>query len=162
MNELALFQRAVFLNLKTGYQNQLVTSYQIMREAKKMKAIEAEWAKYKYLVLEHSHAKYLEIRELLKDKTHFPFETFLTLLAKALQEEVTNTAKLNAIAHVWGYFKNLAEEDEKESYKKLVQQFLKDEVSFEELKCFLYELTKKYEVSFLADSYYFIDIDRDG
>lgn len=61
-----------------------------------------------------------------------------------------------------GILKNLAEEDEKESYKKLVQQFLKDEVSFEELKCFLYELTKKYEVSFLADSYYFIDIDRDG
>ncbi|MFM1539410.1 DUF1722 domain-containing protein, partial [Helcococcus bovis] len=70
------------------------------------------WAVNKYYVLSKSHKSYLEIREYLKNE-EIDFEF--------LQQKIEDTKSMkeskkdfnNSILHIWGYFKNSANEIEK-------------------------------------------------
>lgn len=158
MSQQDIFQQELFLNLDEVYQEQIRQSYQYIHSLGEMKAIEQEWAKYKYLILEHSHKAYLQIRHLLKDKQTFPEQEFLILICQALQEKTDRLTKVNSIDHVWGYFKNTATQEEKEIYKNMWDSFIGDEIELSEMKAFLYALTQKYHVHYLLKSYYFINI----
>lgn len=142
-----LFQKSEFLKLDEVYKNQINRSYKNLNTSTRtMKEIEKEWAKFKYLVLEHSHKKYLEIRELLKDKGEFPDEEFLSLVVEALIEKPSENTRKNAYDHIWGYFKDKASKDERRQYNKSTDK-----------KNYLYDLAKKYDEKYLIYSYFFID-----
>lgn len=158
MVQLDVFQQELFLNLDEVYQEQIRQSYQYIHSFGEMKALEQEWAKYKYLILEHSHKAYLQIRHLLKNKQAFPEQEFLILICQALQEKTDRLTKVNSIDHVWGYFKNTATQEEKEIYKNMLDSFIGNEIELSEMKAFLYALTQKYHVHYLLKSYYFINI----
>lgn len=121
----------------------------------KIKRLEDEWAKYKYTVLENSPSNYLEIRNLLKDKENYPFISFYNLIEEALETEITSGNSLNALMHVWGYFKNKADEKEKKSFLKSVEDFKQEKISISTIKNKLWKMAVKYNEVYLLNSYYF-------
>ena len=121
----------------------------------KIKRLEDEWAKYKYTVLENSPSNYLEIRKLLKDKEKYPSIRFYNLIEEALETEITSGNSLNALMHVWGYFKNKADEKEKKSFLKSVEDFKQEKISISTIKNKLWKMAVKYNEVYLLNSYYF-------
>jgi UV DNA damage endonuclease len=122
----------------------------------RIKALELEWSRYKYLVLENSPADYLQIRKLLKDKTSYPVFHFYRLVEEAMMTESTRGSSVNAMQHVWGYFKDVSTEKEKSRFLRLTEDFEKGKIKASSVKAFLYRMAVKYEEEYLLDSYYFI------
>ncbi|MBP1743801.1 MAG: UV-endonuclease UvdE [Firmicutes bacterium] len=123
---------------------------------KSIRALELEWSRYKYLVLQNSPAAYLQIRKLLKDKTSYPVFQFYRLVEEAMMTESTTGSSVNAMQHVWGYFKDVSTEKEKYRFLKLTEDFEKGQAKASSVKAFLYRMAVKYEEHYLLDSYYFI------
>ena len=125
----------------------------------KMKNLEEEWALYKYKILECSHAHYLKIRGLLKDKTQYPVLAFYQTIEEAFSLELSQEEQLgnfiNSSEHVWGYYKKLATEKEKKEYRNLLDAVQNGTKKKESLRNFLLKLTKQYQDPYLMKSYYF-------
>jgi UV DNA damage endonuclease len=121
----------------------------------KIKRLEEEWAKYKYTILENSPSNYLEIRKLLKDKSDYPFLKFYNLIEEAMEMEINLGNSLNALMHVWGYFKNKADEKEKKSFLKSLEDFKQEKISIGTAKKKLWKMAVKYNEVYLLNSYYF-------
>lgn len=124
-------------------------------EDKKIKALEIEWSKYKYKILENSPSHYLEIRKLLKDKNDYPYISFYNLIEEAMEKEVTIGNSINAALHVFGYFKNLISDKEKRSFLKSIDEYTKGAISNKSIKNKLWKMTVEFQQSYLLDSYYF-------
>lgn len=85
-----------------------------MKYNKIRKKCEKLWAVNKYYVLSKFHKSYLEIREYLKNE-EIDFEF--------LQQKIEDTKNMkeskkdfnNSILHIWGYFRNIANEIEKKN-----------------------------------------------
>lgn len=117
--------------------------------------LEAEWAKYKYSVLEKSQKQYQHIRNLLKDKSDYPAIEFYKTLEQTLYLQESIPAATNALQHVWGYFKFKADEKEKVTFTKLLNDYQVNEIPLSKIKKFLYNLAVKYNESYLTRSHYF-------
>lgn len=121
----------------------------------KIKDLEEEWARYKYAVLAHSQPCYQQIRQLLKDKSRFPAVEFYQLIDQALGQQSNRSDQLNAINHVWGYFKDRAAVREKNAYLKKLEQFTNNQINDEAFRRFLYKMAQTYHEEYLLNSYYF-------
>lgn len=121
----------------------------------KIKRLEDEWARYKYTILENSPSNYLEIRKLLKDKDDYPFLRFYNLIEEAMEMEITLGNSLNALMHVWGYFKNKADEKEKKNFLKSIEDFKQEKISLSAIKKKLWKMAVKHNEVYLLNSYYF-------
>ncbi len=75
--------------------------------------MEQLWAHEKYRVMFHSQKHYNEIREVLKGAVSY--ETVEGLIMEATKVSPTKGSMMNAIDHMWGYFRNCSDEDEKRS-----------------------------------------------
>lgn len=122
---------------------------------KSIKFLEREWSKYKYNILEHSPSIYNEIRNLLKDKDSYPVFEFYRLIDRALNLDVEFGNSINAISHVWGYFKDKASEKEKKKYNSYLERYKKGSFSIRAIKKLLWEMAVKYREGYLLSSYYF-------
>ena len=122
------------------------------------KFLEQEWAKYKYLILSYSQNAYSQIRNMLKEKNAMKYRVeFYKIIESAIQKERTKGGELNAIEHVWGYFREISEASERIKYQKLVESFSNDKLKSRSIISFLKKLSLKYDISYLLNSYYFID-----
>jgi len=117
--------------------------------------IEKDWAMNKYSVLAKSNAIYLEIRELLKNKTNDISNAYLDLIQKAYSMPDNVGEMINAYYHVFGYFKKNSTISEKQTFLELTDNFSKNTVIDSEVKEFLYGLAKKYNSKYLLKSRYF-------
>jgi UV DNA damage endonuclease len=120
-----------------------------------IKYLEKEWSRYKYSVLEKSSEGYLKIRQLLKNKSVYDAVSFYNILECAMSKREEKGHAINALHHVWGYFKDLATENEKNRFMKLVDGYMKSETSLQTVKSYLKKLTIKYNQEYLKSSYYF-------
>ena len=127
-----------------------------LAENNNIKKLEEEWGRYKYKVLENSPADYLEIRNLLKNKSNYPVVQFYSYIEDAMEKEVTVGNSINAAMHVWGYFKSIAEEKEKNNFIKAIEDCKQEKISINALKNKLQKMAIKYNQPYLLDSYYFI------
>ncbi len=118
-------------------------------------ALEREWARYKYSVLEHDQAVYRQIRELLNDKRGYPAVAFYELTERALREPSDRGSFRNAAQHVWGYVSDQASERERASFASLEERFDRGEASSAAVKARLRSLAEKYGQDYLLESYYF-------
>lgn len=125
-------------------------------EYRGIKALETEWGRYKYSVLEKSPEIYLQIRSLLKEKKEYPAVPFYELVEASLAKEYDRGKTVNALLHVWGYFKNNANEKEKTDFLRLLENFKKETGSIDAVKNLLHKLSKKYNQEYLLQSYYFM------
>lgn len=119
-------------------------------------ALEKEWARYKYLVLSRSQQTYLEIRELLKDKSQGYPLFFYEKIEQCLSLPPNKGEEINAVNHIWGYFKNRADTREKARFHKLMREWSEDKTSLKNIKNFLLKLALKYDEEYIKYSYFFI------
>lgn len=124
-------------------------------ENKSIINLENEWSKYKYSILEKSPQNYKKIRELLKDKNSYPVLDFYRLIENTLEIEPTIGNATNALQHVWGYFKNQANDIEKRRYEKLLIEYQQGKGKLVTVKNHLNKLAIKYNSEYLLDSLYF-------
>lgn len=120
--------------------------------------LEQEWSRYKYLVLEKSHKDYSKIRQLLKNKKDYPVVEFYSLIDHAMLMETIKGGVINAAEHIWGYFKNFADEKEKKRFAALMKNYKPGTITH---KKFLWQMTVKYQVPYLLQSYYFESVCKD-
>ena len=109
------------------------------------------WAKNKYYVLSKSHKEYLEIREYLKEK-----EVDIIFLNEKIQQvrEMEESKKdfSNAILHVWGYFKKVASEIEKQEFFNRLEEYMDGKNSQKSVIEYINVLLKKYPNKYLQES----------
>ena len=118
-------------------------------------ALESEWARYKYSVLEHSPALYQGIRTLLKDKDQYPALEMYHRIEAAIGSPVLPGTAVNAAQHVWGYFRNSASESEQARFQSALGKFAAGESDLQPVKNLLNRLANKYNENYLLNAYYF-------
>jgi UV DNA damage endonuclease len=118
-------------------------------------ALETEWARYKYRVLEHSPKIYGELRQLLRDKSAYPAIEFYKGTEEALSATAEKGQVVNAAQHVWGYLKYEASDSETRRFMKATESFEHGAGKLETVKNILYRLALKYQKDYLLSSYYF-------
>ena len=109
------------------------------------------WAKNKYYVLSKPHKAYLEIREYLKEK-----EVDIIFLNEKIQQvrEMEESKKdfSNAILHVWGYFKKVASEIEKQEFFNRLEEYMDGKSSQKSVIEYINVLLEKYPNKYLQES----------
>lgn len=68
-------------------------------------ALEKEWSRYKYTILERSHSDYLENRKLIKDKHNFSAVYFYNFLESGHKNQGDTGSLVNGALHVCGILK---------------------------------------------------------
>lgn len=115
------------------------------------KQCEQIWARNKYYVLSKSHKVYLEIREYLKEP-----EIDLNVLLQKINtvKEIKESQKdfHNAILHVWGYFKNIAEKVEKDELFRLLEEYRTGVTDQSSIINYIHTLLEKYPNHYLQQS----------
>ena len=123
----------------------------------KIQRLEKEWGRYKYLVLEHSPTGYHAIRELLKNKHAYPVVEFYRLIDEAMLTTIKPGNAVNAAQHLWGYFKDSADENTRLGFGKNIDKVSKGESTIP-LKRLLRKLAHVEKQQYLLDSLYFVDL----
>lgn len=128
----------------------------LISESKEIKALEQEWSRYKYLILERSPVSYEAIRALLKEKSAYPATVFYWMLEDAMKIRPETGNAINAAQHVWGYFRDIATDNEKQSFLRYTEECRQGSQGAGKLKKLLWKLTEKYQEPYLLNSYYFV------
>jgi len=115
--------------------------------------LENAWAKYKYNVLEYSPKTYFLIREMLKDKMNLDPVLFYRIIDNSFTHPLSINNQINAIDHVWGYFKTNSKE--KEIYLKKLEKLKQGTLTVKSMKKYLYGLAISTKMNYLLESYYF-------
>ncbi len=118
------------------------------------KNLTEEWARYKYLVLEHGPAQYQAVRELLKSARPGA-ESFYTLIEEALSQDVSPGRAQNAARHVWGYLDRLAAPNEARRVLADLEAIATDPKAPARVKRKLLALAEAHKIDYLLDSLYF-------
>ncbi len=124
----------------------------------KISELERQWSLYKYLVLEKNPSGYSGIRQMLKDKASYPALGFFDIIEASLYADENKGYAVNAAQHVWGYFKSVCTGLEKASFDKLMGDYALGHISFSRVKRFLFRLSVKYQINYLLNSYFFLEV----
>ena len=115
------------------------------------KECEELWAKNKYYVLSKSHKAYLEIRAYLREK-----EPDVLWVNKKIQEarDMKESKKdfMNAILHIWGYFKKKASTIEKQALFNILNEYMEGKNNQNVVIEYINTLLKKYPNGYLEKS----------
>ena len=115
--------------------------------------IQREWAKYKYSVMEKSYLQYKEIGNAVANGLAASEELFIRINeVLSLPENIGQAS--NSLEHVWGYFKKTAEDCERGKFMELLCSYRNKKTPLHLVKEFLRDLSIKYDVSYIRDSYY--------
>ncbi|MBK1812980.1 YbgA family protein [Clostridium sp. YIM B02505] len=112
------------------------------------------WAKYKYCIMERSYYEYKKISKYFSED-NVKLDEIRQILGSALLMDLSKGQVINTLQHVWGYFKKIADEQEKISFFSSLKMYENDECTLQEVKVLLYELASKYNIKYLLDSFYF-------
>lgn len=126
-------------------------------DKKSKKMCQEIWAKNKYLVLSKSQTVYKEIREYLK-RDDVCTDKLQMFIDKALLLEDNRGEVINALQHIWGYFKKTADKKEKERFMLLLDQYGKGEMDKEDVLRYLLVLLEQYPNEYLKHSLIFADL----
>ena len=107
-----------------------------------------QWAKYKYLVMEHGYDYYKKCSALVKNNCSFL--EFYTLVDEAIKRPLEWNSQRNAFEHVWGHVKVEASLRERNHFKKIMNE--EDSVK---VKDYLEKLAFRYNSKYIIDSYFF-------
>ncbi len=118
-------------------------------------SLEAEWSRYKYLILERSAEAYNGIRQMLRDKTAYPAAEMYRSVDAALKLPASIGGAVNAAQHVWGYFKDKATAAEKKRFEQLLDKYASCDSGLPSVKRHLLNLAGKYQEDYLLNAYYF-------
>ena len=112
--------------------------------------IEKLWREEKYRVLLHDQNVYNIIRALLKESPSLEEVQFQ--INEAINHSPTTGSIINAYEHMWGYFKNIATENEKHKALMLKDDFMNHQIELDTLLSYLSQLANKYDIKYLQES----------
>lgn len=112
--------------------------------------IEKLWREEKYSVLLHDQNAYNKIRALLKESPSLEEVQFQ--INEAINHSPTTGSIINAYEHMWGYFKNIATENEKHKALMLKDDFMNHQIELDTLLSYLSQLANKYDIKYLQES----------
>lgn len=112
--------------------------------------IEKLWREEKYRVLLHDQNAYNIIRALLKESPSLEEVQFK--INEAINHSPTTGSIINAYEHMWGYFKNIATENEKHKALMLKDDFMNHQIELDTLLSYLSQLANKYDIKYLQES----------
>ncbi len=127
----------------------------MISEKKDITFLEVEWARYKYKILENDQNDYLDIRNLLKDKSSYPVSEFYKVIDSSLQKTPQKSFQLNAALHIWGYFKNRVSDEQKNKFFQKLKKFESGTMGIAPVKKLLFDYAYQYNDKYLLNSYYF-------
>lgn len=110
-----------------------------------------KWAYNKYWVMAHSQKLYNDVRELAKNNQWSTEKDalFEDILQRANNIPPTRATLTTTYQHIWGYFKKICTEYEKNEYIRLLGSLTSDN---DELGPFLKKLAIKYHETYLLQS----------
>ena len=117
--------------------------------------LEQEWARYKYLIMAHSMPAYNKVRGMFKNDQVVNVVEFYEAIDETLKIEATPRSHINAMDHVWGYFKKQCTPLELKSYLDKRESFRNQDTDHKPVIRHLSKLAQKYEKGYLLQSYYF-------
>lgn len=109
------------------------------------------WAEEKYLVLSKSQLIYKEIREYLKGED-ISKETLKAMIDRAKNLPENRKEVVNALQHIWGYFKKLAQAEEKALFLTLLGEYQQEKTEKDKVLAYLWQLLQKYPNTYLQNS----------
>ena len=112
--------------------------------------IEKLWREEKYRVLLHDQNAYNKIRALLKESPSLEEVQFQ--INEAINHSPTTGSIINAYEHMWGYFKNIATDNEKHKALMLKDDFMNHQIELDSLLSYLSQLANKYDIKYLQES----------
>ena len=112
--------------------------------------IEKLWREEKYRVLLHNQNAYNKIRALLKESPSLEEVQFQ--INEAINHSPTTGSIINAYEHMWGYFKNIATDNEKHKALMLKDDFMNHQIELDTLLSYLSQLANKYDIKYLQES----------
>lgn len=112
--------------------------------------IEKLWREEKYRVLLHDQNAYNIIRALLKESPSLEEVQFQ--INEAINHSPTTGSIINAYEHMWGYFKNIATDNEKHKALMLKDDFMNHQIELDSLLSYLSQLANKYDIKYLQES----------
>lgn len=112
--------------------------------------IEKLWREEKYRVLLHVQNAYNKIRALLKESPSLEEVQFQ--INEAINHSPTTGSIINAYEHMWGYFKNIATDNEKHKALMLKDDFMNHQIELDSLLSYLSQLANKYDIKYLQES----------
>ena len=92
---------------------------------------------------------------MLKDKTERISVPFYRLIEEGLMVKENKGQAINTLQHVWGYFKKVSSDEEKQSLLGLIDAYQSDEIDLNTVKDYLQQLAIKYKEAYLLKSLYF-------
>lgn len=109
------------------------------------------WAYNKYWIMARSQQLYNKVREMAKDNQWTPEKDliFKRILEEAVNTKPTRATLVTAYQHVWGYFKKICTNHEKNTYLKLLSSLTPNN---DQLGLFLKQLAIKYQITYLLES----------
>lgn len=111
----------------------------------------AQWAKYKYSVMEKNYCYYKKCSSLINSK--IPMREVYIYIDECLNSSFNEGSFINAAQHVYGYVKDKVTLKEKESFMELLKKPYENKIRIKDL---LQKLCKKYKAEYINNSYYFI------
>lgn len=127
----------------------LLENCKIQSISKKRDIIFREWAKYKYVVMEKGYDLYKKCSDMVN--TDVDIIQFYQFIDNCLNMTFDQGNFKNTAQHIWGYFKDKANEREKNQVINLIE----NEKDYKKIKEKIRKLAIKYNVKYLLDSYYF-------
>lgn len=107
----------------------------------------------KYLFMSYSPEKQKKLWNIISkyNKTNFEIikKEYIDLYFKIIKEEITVWKYINAITHIFWYFKDDINNEEKLKYKDLIEKYSKSEIKINELFIYLKELGIKYNKDYI-------------
>lgn len=119
-----------------------------------MNEFQKDWAYHKYWVMGHSQIHYNELRALFRGNcwSKEKADRYREILQEAATISPTKATLTTSYQHMWGYFKKKASDEEREVYKRLIQQVCPEKDS---LRPFMLELIARFQPSYLLVSKFF-------
>ncbi|MCR8969363.1 YbgA family protein [Facklamia sp. 7083-14-GEN3] len=109
------------------------------------------WSQNKYLVLSKSQRLYLEIREYLKnDHVDLAYVQKKIEIAEKLPENKKQS--VNALLHIWGYFKKQANQQEKNGFFSRLDAYQQAKIEQNDVIEYIKYLLERYPNSYLQAS----------
>jgi len=119
-------------------------------------ALELEWNKYKFTVMEFSPSNYEAMCELLRaEGTTNPVD-FYRLLEDALAKPRKVENVLKTAGHIWGLLERVASAREKEAFARILHAYGSSQTSIRSLKTYIRKTAVKYQQNGVLNSYYFV------
>ncbi|WP_297440006.1 YbgA family protein [Nitrosopumilus sp.] len=131
-----------------------------VKNEKKMKKLVTFQTTNKYMIMSHDQEELKKLGNIVASNKKIKFQEILneyeTHLKKALYNKPTIKKHSNVILHIFGYFSNHFNQQEKEKFFDLLTKFKKEKITIGEILAEINPIIFRFNNTYLASQTYFL------